>query len=128
METTPKYPKYLCECLIEELKEKYPQEEELPETLIKKLSHWLYKKFVEKRIKTISIRIVPSTYDYEDGIKTDDLNCFILRKYAKETINYLKNEHFNVAEIFSESEFGVRELIVKLWDYYHNGDTRLDIY
>lgn len=118
----------LCDNFIAELKEKYPQENELPEKLIEKLNEWLHKKFVEKRLRTLTIRIVPNTYTYENGISTNDYNCFILRKYARETYMYLKRQNFNVAQTFTESELGLHEIIVKLWDYHISCDTILDIY
>lgn len=120
--------KKLCDNFIEELIAKYPQENELPEKLIEKLNNWMRTKFVDKRHRTLTIRVVPNTYTYADGIATNDYNCFILRKYARETYMYLKRQHFNVAQTFTESEFGIHEIIIKLWDYNTHCDTMLDIY
>lgn len=126
METTKNYK--LCDNFIEELKAKYPQEDNLPEKLIEKLNNWLHSKFVDKRLKTLKIRIVPSTFTYEGGIATNDYNCFILRKYAKATIKYLKSQNFNTALTFTESEFGIHEIFVSLWAYHDHSDVNMEIY
>lgn len=115
--------------IISELQKDSAQEELSPKGL-EKLTDFLKTRFIKEHRRQEIIYVNPNSYEYEDGIKArlDMGQVFILRKYVKSVVNFLKQNDFGVSIVLRKDELGVSYICVSLYHDFEKHELTDNIY